>query len=165
MKKLFIIGLLAGLVFSCKSKEISKELSLGEKMPEFSFNEKLNSVQLKGKYTLITFFATWCPPCQKKLPHFEELYKTYKEHPNLNFVFVAREQTPAKVDSVWAELGYTMPVHCDEKKEVFTRFASKGIPRSYLFSPDGTLIHKVVGFNLEEHDAFVVVLKEALKQN
>ncbi|RPJ44566.1 MAG: TlpA family protein disulfide reductase [Candidatus Latescibacterota bacterium] len=32
----------------------------------------------KGKVLILNFWATWCPPCKKEIPHFNELYEQYK---------------------------------------------------------------------------------------
>ncbi|MBI3008883.1 MAG: TlpA family protein disulfide reductase, partial [Candidatus Omnitrophica bacterium] len=32
----------------------------------------------KGKVMILDFWATWCPPCRKEIPHFKELYDKYK---------------------------------------------------------------------------------------
>lgn len=34
---------------------------------------------LKGKYVLIDFWASWCVPCRKSMPHVRELYSLYKD--------------------------------------------------------------------------------------
>jgi len=31
----------------------------------------------KGKVVILDFWATWCPPCVKEIPHFNELSKKY----------------------------------------------------------------------------------------
>jgi len=31
----------------------------------------------KGKVVILDFWATWCPPCVKEIPHFNQLNKTY----------------------------------------------------------------------------------------
>ncbi|MDO6597909.1 redoxin domain-containing protein [Oceanihabitans sp. 2_MG-2023] len=42
-----------------------------------AFEKFLNSTD--DKVYVINFWATWCAPCIKELPHFEEINKTYKD--------------------------------------------------------------------------------------
>lgn len=66
--------------------ERKKALSIGMLAPEFSgTNPDGKEISLKdvlaeeGEYTLIEFWASWCPYCQQELPNVVEVYKDFKD--------------------------------------------------------------------------------------
>ena len=50
----------------------------------------------KGRVLLVNFWGTWCKPCLKELPEFEQLYRRYKKH-GLTLVAIATDEDPAPV--------------------------------------------------------------------
>ena len=61
------------------------------RMPQFVLKsavdgKEVNSNSFSGKVLLVSFFATWCPPCIEEIPTFNELQKRYK---NKGFSVVA----------------------------------------------------------------------------
>ena len=47
-------------------------------MPQFSFpsvvdGKNVDSTSVKGQVLLVTFFATWCPPCRQEIPALKKL--------------------------------------------------------------------------------------------
>ncbi|MCK5005062.1 MAG: TlpA family protein disulfide reductase [Candidatus Aminicenantes bacterium] len=70
-------------------KRIKTVIGIGKPAKDFSTilisGGKISLSSLKGKVVLIDFWATWCPPCIKGIPHIKKLYKEYK---NRNFEIV-----------------------------------------------------------------------------
>lgn len=77
------------------------------------------SSSLRGRVAVLSFWATWCPPCRRELPELEKLYRQYRG--NANVVFWAVDSlkngdTVAKARDYLAKQGYTLPVAFDREK-------------------------------------------------
>ncbi|RME76372.1 MAG: TlpA family protein disulfide reductase [Planctomycetota bacterium] len=78
------LGVAAFLLFSPRAEGLVKA---GEKAPEISattwFNVKgtptLASLSKGAKAVVVEFWATWCPPCRRSIPHLNALHKELKD--------------------------------------------------------------------------------------
>ncbi|WP_281753229.1 TlpA disulfide reductase family protein [Neptunitalea chrysea] len=74
--------------------------TVGEKkVPQMDFSELERKVlsQSNNKTYVVNFWATWCAPCVKELPHFEALNAKYKDK-NVEVILVSLD-FPDKVDT------------------------------------------------------------------
>lgn len=108
---------------------------------------KLSDYVGKGKYTLVDFWASWCGPCMRKMPHLKEIYSQYAPK-GLEVLGVAVWDEPdnsiAKIKQLelpWKQIVNAQAVPTD-------LYGILGIPCIMLFAPDGTII----GRNFEDEE-------------
>ena len=145
----------------------SREMEVGTPMPEFVLNSDVNgelsSADLKGEVVLMTFFATWCGPCQKELAAVQEkLWPVYKNKKGFRLVVVGREHTDEQLKDYNEIKKFSFPMYPDPKREVYSKFADITIPRAYLFGKDGKLIHASKGFEEGDMEKVMKMIEEAL---
>ncbi len=173
MRKLifFVIALCAMFFASVNGasaqNQESREMEVGTPMPEFVLNSdvygELSSADLKGEVVLMTFFATWCGPCQKELAAVQEkLWPVYKNKKGFRLVVVGREHTDGQLKDYNEVKKFSFPLYPDPKREVYSKFADITIPRAYLFGKDGKLIHASKGFEEGDMEKVMKMIEKAL---
>jgi thiol-disulfide isomerase/thioredoxin len=117
-------------------------------MPEFRLqgldHSTLNSADLKNKIVIVSFFATWCPPCRKELPHLNELYHAYASDDDIRIIVISTDVDTFLVAPFVADNAFDFPVYFSNgiKKE----FEVKGIPTLFVVDKDGMIRYKKIGY-------------------
>jgi peroxiredoxin len=172
MKKLLfylVSSVIMGSAFGQTDKDTANLLKVGSDMPEFTLQsidgKTLTSDDLYGKVVLINFFATWCGPCNQELPLVEkDIWAKYKDNKDFVLVVIDREEPIDKVKPFVEKKMWTMPFYLDEKKEVYTKFANRFIPRNYLFDREGRLVLNSMGFKKEEFETLKKEIDAQMKK-
>tara|TARA_Y100001970_G_scaffold117783_1_gene146374 strand:+ start:1262 stop:1873 length:612 start_codon:yes stop_codon:yes gene_type:complete len=103
---------------------------------------------------LMSFFATWCKPCMKELPHLENLYQKYKKEKIKFFLIDITEATRTvkgledspKAGPFLAKKGLTMPILYDSRGVAKKRYGAKTLPRLYIADKYRTIQLAKTGF-------------------
>lgn len=146
----------------------AQELKMGDAMPKFELNSTvygdIKPADLKGKVVLVSLFATWCGPCQKELAEVQStLWPKYKDNKDFVMLVIGREHTDEQLQKYNERKKFTFPLYPDPKREVFSLFAEKSIPRAYLFDKSGKLIYSSVGYTEEEFKKLMETIESSLK--
>jgi thiol-disulfide isomerase/thioredoxin len=98
----------------------------------------------KGKWVLVNYWATWCPPCLEEIPDLIALHENKKN--NLVVIGVAMDYRNAKQVTDFAEgLLVNYPIVLGTPQIVNQIGPVQGLPTTYLFNPDGKKVAQQVG--------------------
>jgi thiol-disulfide isomerase/thioredoxin len=78
----YVLILILFFSFSCKSEVKTEEKGLTSlpSLEIYDFSGIEPYLNLEGSKTyIVSFWATWCAPCVKELPHFEAIQQAYQE--------------------------------------------------------------------------------------
>jgi thiol-disulfide isomerase/thioredoxin len=100
----------------------------------------------RGKWLLLDFWGSWCPPCREELPHLNQLAAEIKagKHPDNAFLAISCREPEETTRAFVNNLNYTFPDAVADK-EIEKNFKILGYPTKILVSPTGTMLPLAFG--------------------
>ena len=131
-------------------------LAVGSVAPDFTVQDKAGGpVKLsdyRGKVVVLDFWATWCGPCQRSLPHTNEVAKQFADKGVVVLAVNVWDQKAAfdawlpkhpEYDSITFVLDPTQ----EHGKDVASLlYHVSGIPTQYVIGKDGKVLKSFVGY-------------------
>jgi thiol-disulfide isomerase/thioredoxin len=155
MKRTLFILLLVSALLGCsapspdnKSSEDKPAVRGGKSIPEFDLARldggSLKSSDLKGKVTVIDFWATWCESCIPEIPHYNELRKKYagKGVEILGFTMDSGSADDIRPKAAEFKIEYPLIISDDKVAE---GLGIPGYPTTFVIAQDGTVYKRYIG--------------------
>jgi len=145
IKRIFLSGLLV-LLFAAAAG--GKDI---ESMPAFSLPSALDgkmveSSDFAGKVLLITFFATWCPPCRQEIPTLNGLQKDLGPRGFSVIGLSVDEKGPKVVVKMIEKDKVNYPVLMAKGRTAKDFGGVTGIPTSFLVDREGKIVRRYPGY-------------------
>lgn len=140
-------GSIAGkeLIKTYETKTTPSPLKLNEPVPPFTITtidgKKISLKDLKGKYVLLDFWATWCPPCMAELPFVKEIRKKYSPE-KLVIIGISLDRDLNKMNEVIKQKEMNWLHFYDRNNEIGRLYRVDAIPVMVLIDKAGKLLYQ-----------------------
>ena len=136
------------------------------RMPAFSLEnvitgKEVGSDSFAGKSLLVTFFATWCPPCIQEIPNLIEVQNEFGPK-KFSVVALSVDQNGKTVVKRMVEKkNINYPVMMADNSVTRDFGGVYGIPTSFLVNKKGNVVKKYTGYI--PHSVLVNDIKQVLQ--
>ena len=108
----------------------------------------------RGKTVIINFWATWCPPCREEMPSMERAWNKIKDQNIMMFAINVGEDE----DTIFTFLGdypASFTILLDTSGTLIEQWPVKGLPTTFVVSPEGKLVYRAIGGREWDDDALL----------
>ena len=113
--------------------------------PDFDLVDKAGRhwslAKLRGQPVLVSFWATWCPPCVEEMPSLEALARRLDGKATVLAISV--DEDWAAIDKFFPQ-GTALTVLLDPGRDVPSRYGTSKFPETFLIDKDGRVRHAFI---------------------
>jgi len=122
----------------------------------------IDGVTLQGRLVVLDFWASWCAPCKRSFPWWNEMQSKYGAR-GLQVVGVNVDRQRADAEAFLARTPARFALAFDASGETPKRYAVKAMPTSLLLAPDGRVLLRHEGFKDDDRAGLEAAISAALR--
>jgi thiol-disulfide isomerase/thioredoxin len=147
------VALVAAVIYSLISPASAFAQSGGKhQAPGFTLpgqNQTIRLSNYKGKVVYLDFWASWCEPCKRSFPWMNELQTLYGED-GFEIIAVNLDTSRKDAEEFLKQMPAKFEVAFDKSGKTAEAYNLKAMPSSFLIDKNGRLVHKSLGYRVEE---------------
>ena len=149
MLKLIQVSVLS---FICAfATQFAYSASVGEDVPSFRARsldgaETISNTDLEGKVVFVDFWASWCPPCLKSLPEFENLQTSFSGRDDVVVLAINLDENPQDATDFINKINVSYKILADKSGAIPEAFGVNAMPTSYIIDKSGVIRYVHSGY-------------------
>ncbi|MEK6748630.1 MAG: TlpA disulfide reductase family protein [Pseudomonadota bacterium] len=99
----------------------------------------------RGKWVVVNYWATWCPPCRAEIPELVFFHDAHKGKDALVLGVNSEDATPRQVLDFLDEYMVSYPILLSSPDDGSPLGNIRGLPTTFLISPKGEVVYTHTG--------------------
>ena len=96
--------------------------------------------QYKGKWVVVNYWATWCPPCLEEVPDLVALYDSHKNKDVMVLGVVFDFESASEVAEYVDDMLMSYPVVLGDDAVMQQIGSAEVLPTTFIYNPQGVLV-------------------------
>jgi len=150
--RLPVIAVLGLLLLATSGHAVALKLgklnTVDRQLPAFSMadldGERWGFGDLKGRVTIVNFWASWCAPCREEMPSLNRAWSRVKDD-GVQMLAVNIGDSLTIIDQFLEEVPVDFTVLRAENSSELGKWGVRGLPTTLVVGPDGRIVMELVG--------------------
>jgi peroxiredoxin len=158
---------LGAFALALPSAHAAQGVTASASAPDFTLpmlsGGNLRLLEQRGQVVMLNFWASWCAPCRREMPHLDRIYRKYRPS---GFVLlgVNVDEDPRNAEEVRDRLALHFPVLLDGARRVSREYGLAAMPSTVLIDRDGRVRQRHAGYHDGSEDTYEKQVRELLKE-
>ena len=162
-----LLACLSALLLGTAASIAAAATAVGSPAPDFTLRvldgPNLRLQEQRGKVVLVNFWATWCGPCRKEMPHLNRIADKYRSS-GLVLLGINVDDDARNAADLAAKLGVKFPVLFDTDKKVSKLYDLNSMPSTLVIDRNGRVRYLHRGYQDGYEDLYDKQIRDLLKE-
>jgi thiol-disulfide isomerase/thioredoxin len=118
--------------------------------------------QYKGKWVIVNYWATWCPPCLEEVPDLVAFYDSHKNKDVMMFGVAFDYQSAKEVANYVDDMLMSYPIVLGDDQVTKQIGYSEVLPTTFIYNPSGKLVKTKRGLVTKQYLETIMVREKQL---
>ncbi|VAX01444.1 Thiol:disulfide oxidoreductase related to ResA [hydrothermal vent metagenome] len=117
------------------------------------------TIDIKAKFLLINFWATWCIPCRKEMPDLQNLSEQLDKNKFIIIGISVDEDKNLMQEFLLQHKIYFSNLNDPKQILAMKKLNIQAYPETFVISPDGIIIKRLTGYHRWSSNKQITILK------
>ncbi len=147
-------------------------MAQGAKLPENITLKSLDGqsvpssvIQNDGKPVIISFWATWCKPCNRELNNIKEVYEEWQDETGVKLVAISIDdaRSASRVKPHVDGNDWPYEVYIDQNSDLKRAMNVVNVPHTFILNGEGEIVWQHTGYQDGGEDEVIEQVRQLLK--